>query len=262
MPDNAGKATEMLMLEEVVDLTQDGGIITRWWDTTNDPIADYKDPKVLAKLGADAHMILDSQAEGKEIRFVLKGGPGSGFSGKAGHAGIIGMRGGSTHVGLGGLASFERQHYADAVENAACFDKEGHMLYMASGRANGIDLPWEVANKMTGGTFSHNHPKNLPFSIEDVAFADRMELKEMRVTANDNGRQVVYTMKPKPGGNWPAPEVFKINLRGVVEELRYHGLEMVNNGMSTDVKTQRAYWMKFWQSFSPRMGLVFEEKTL
>ena len=255
-------ALEIMALKELVDLTQEGGLVTQWWDTTNDPYSNYKDPNILAKLGGDAHLIVDSEQVGKEIRFILKGGKGSGFTSEAGHAGIIGMRGGSTQAGLGGLNSFEKEHFGDSVEWAACFDKDGHLLYTASGRAGGLEIPWETAAKMGGGTFSHTHNQYMPFSIEDVTFADHMALRELRATAkDDNGRQVVYAMKPKSGNNWPNEESFKINLNGVRDELKHYGLD-TSQGEGSNVKARRDYWNKFWQSFSSRMGLEYTETTL
>ncbi len=62
---------------------------------------------------------------------------------------------------------------------------------------------------MRGGVASHNHPDddganaNKGFSIADIGYAAKMELKETRVLAHDGH---FMSMRPGESGKWPAVE--------------------------------------------------------
>jgi hypothetical protein len=99
------------------------------------------------------------------------------------------------------IDAFETRVRFDNSESAAFIDaKTGAVLHEQRGEANTVvfsnDTIWKVSQK--NAVLTHNHPSGYAFSIDDVAFASRINAAELRVVAGE----VLYRLKPD-NSRWP-----------------------------------------------------------
>ena len=98
----------------------------------------------------------------------------------------MGGRGGSSGLSNAGrINSFERQNYKSSTEQGLLVLADGSVKRYG-GSEHHVTGSKEEIDRMSGGTFTHNHPMNVTFSDTDIGNGIvRGNLKELRaVTSN------------------------------------------------------------------------------
>lgn len=89
------------------------------------------------------------------------------------------------------IRALEEKIKKQDFESAALFDKEGNQLFFKDGQSNFVKFTDEEGAQMKDGILTHNHPRNSPFSIEDVETFLDAELYEIRAVTTDRGVSVL-----------------------------------------------------------------------
>lgn len=174
---------------------------------------------------------------------IVKGGEGSGHFHHAGRPGEVGGSAPSKRVVLSkptGSMIMEAE-LPDFIDNYAAMDYE--VAYMVS--PNGeewflegdessvdIDLNLDEIAELRGGEMVHNHPSGSPFSVPDVAFAAKINLKAIHVVGVNPNREsddspiefIKYTIErngDKWGFEWDRIDLITMN---TIMDLRLEGV--------------------------------------
>lgn len=174
------------------------------------------------------------------------GGGGAGRGGGAGSASPLERR-------------YEAESRASGVEVGAIILEDGTVLE-ATGDAAGIRWDSVGAERARGGIVTHTHVDGLPFSENDIVFASRMNLKEIRaVVLLPRGRRAVYSMKAPNGwrdaGGVSGFREFAGQLRGRVADT------YMSRGKAAAQKERRSEMERFWSAHAKSAGYVFTKSS-
>lgn len=99
------------------------------------------------------------------------------------------------------MVIFEENIRRDAVETGAFFAVDGRLLLQHIGDAHQVGFTQQEMLQMRHAYFTHNHPGDLTFSVEDIILASEINLVEVRAVT-PLCRHIM-----EPVGVWPAPDV-------------------------------------------------------
>lgn len=148
----------------------------------------------------------------------------------------------------------ENRIRGDALETGAFIGDDGSILLQRQGQPDRVGFPESEFGKLRGTTFTHNHPGNSPFSIEDVELASYIGLHELRAV----GPTLRYTMVAEKG--WPSGEVVDKLSDQVEQEAIKRVYDLVNRGELEREHTQSEAEHQFWSILSGRVGLKYSRE--
>jgi SPP1 gp7 family putative phage head morphogenesis protein len=76
------------------------------------------------------------------------------------------------------------------------FDSEGRLVFRKKGDAASVALSPEEALLVQGGALVHNHPNGTSFSVDDLIFAHKNGLSEIKVVTRYRGKPVDFISQP------------------------------------------------------------------
>ena len=94
------------------------------------------------------------------------------------------------------LVAFENKIRLASVEHGAAFDATGALILHRVGEPDQVAFSVAEHVLMRGACFTHNHPKNLSFSVQDVKIAIQNEFLALRAV----GPQFRHIMEMPVGG--------------------------------------------------------------
>ena len=155
------------------------------------------------------------------------------------------------------MGEFESEHFTDNVtEWGMCADKQGTIIFESNGTDFAVDLADDVVKRMRGGAFTHTHPGDLSFSLDDVRSAFAMRLKELRVVAaNKDGKMVRYTLK----GKWPKNKLTFATL--AAEAYKAVG-GWDRQFKKAPFEKRQAYWSGLWKEYARLSGMTYTEEVV
>ena len=119
----------------------------------------------------------------------------------------------------------------------------------------------QEARTFRGKVFTHNHPSTGSFSPQDIAFASRWQLAEMRVAS----RIYDYTMRAPPGQNW-SRRLWDTSIRPAVARedraVRLAQSRRVRRGDLTSTEAGRRHWHLVWRRVARRTGLRYSRRAV
>ena len=164
------------------------------------------------------------------------GGEGSGNFGHEGRLGLVGGSGKGEGFREVSMASAEKKIATESTEHVLLYDRNGKLIAYNDTQAQfGNEAVFSRVQEKgaVGGVVTHNHPHNQSFSPEDIAYAGKLRLSEIRAVTP---KGVTYSMKPMKGNRWPNPG--KIELAGA-------HLERIWD------------WGRFWEDSSEYLELTY-----
>lgn len=137
-------------------------------------------------------------------------------------------------------------------EEANAFDDNGNVVLSKGGNSNSVGFrPYECA-KVANTTFTHNHPGGSIFSVEDVVFTVKNNLKEMRATQPDGG---VYSLKRVGKVNITFMDKYKENYHMSVGAAKYkmdqYVPKLMAQGKVSSADANRMFSQKINDEFIP-----------
>lgn len=98
------------------------------------------------------------------------------------------------------IRSWEDTIRQQDYETAGAFNEEGTLLFTKDGGDDIVKFTKEEGESFEGLRFTHNHPKGSGFSPQDVKFACKAKMKELRVVSKVDG--VRYALSMRDGSNF------------------------------------------------------------
>lgn len=82
------------------------------------------------------------------------------------------------------------------IEHSITVDDEGRLLVHKEGKANQIRFTQQELRKMNGAKLSvHNHPKGGAFSLGDIVFLCKNNIKEIKISNLEFNKKIDYSLK-------------------------------------------------------------------
>ena len=132
-------------------------------------------------------------------------------------------------------------------ETAGAFDEKGDLIFVKDGEKDVVKFTKEEGESFEGLRFTHNHPKGSGFSPQDVKFACKAKMKELRVVSKVDGARYSFSMKD--GSNfthelweekiWPAHNYYDT-------EVRVEFRTKINDGTMTIEQANSEHYLKLW----------------
>lgn len=97
-------------------------------------------------------------------------------------------------------------------EIGAFYDKNGKVLFRKVGTKHKVNFYKDEIGDLdfSKSILTHNHPNSASFSIDDIVFASKIGIKEIRAIAPESKLgSVVFRLKPKKGESWPSVDLLK-----------------------------------------------------
>lgn len=95
------------------------------------------------------------------------------------------------------IRHIERQIAEAAIEIAVAFDAAGGIIAVMYGQPSTVQFDWKQERRiMPDSIITHNHPYKTYFSADDVSYASRLNVSEVRAVA---GNQVHRMARPPDG---------------------------------------------------------------
>jgi hypothetical protein len=127
-----------------------------------------------------------------------------------------------------------------------------------------VDFTKEQLAQVRGNVVTHNHPGGLPFSPEDVAFASRFGVAEMRAVTTT----ARYSMRPPRGGWTLAFYRTKVQpaLRAAREDVRREELLAVWKGLAGYTtpggrRGDERHWDMVWERVAAATGMIYRKES-
>lgn len=79
-------------------------------------------------------------------------------------------------------------------ETAGAFNEKGDLIFAKDGLEDVVNFTKEEGESFEGLRFTHNHPKGSGFSPQDVRFACKAKMKELRVVSKVDGARYSFSM--------------------------------------------------------------------
>jgi len=145
------------------------------------------------------------------------------------------------------IFDYENMIRDQIFESCGAFDINGNFILHKNGEKDRINFTLEEMTKLKGVIFTHNHPSGGSFSKEDVKFACRVKIKELRViTSRLKGK--IYILRMKDRSNM-SPEIWnKIESSFNENNIKLRN-EFINKIQSGDITINEAnakYYDKLW----------------
>lgn len=151
------------------------------------------------------------------------------------------------------------------MERVIVLDEDGHTVLEKVGEKDRVEITPGEAKDIRGGTFIHNHPDDVSFSVSDLTCAQQLNLKEVVAV----GKTWTYRMG-RDGEAWPANFQSRIG-----EEMRAAGSKLAVSAMPHGVVLMKGVdvaWTTAWDAMmheaatviaaDPKSGLHYSrEKT-
>ena len=137
-------------------------------------------------------------------------------------------------------------------EECVAFDtKTGKEAFRKSGGKSNIDFTQAEAEKTRGSVFTHNHPSGQSFSVQDIVFADRWRVKEIRAV----GLRYEYKMTMK----LPAYEPYIIERYTYFDKVvRADFQAAIDAGKMTYRQAEKNHYHEVWKRFAKENSDYFK----
>lgn len=195
--------------------------------------------------------------------FAALGGPGSG---NFGHAGRPGEVGGSTPraekrttISAAAMRTMPLPADISAAEDRIRRETHEHAFIARDGQVvdyygnDAIDhVRLDPSADYANVVFTHNHPGQYAFSIDDIHTAAFHNMQEIRAVTMDGA----YSMK-RVGDTWPSPDVLH---QLAVEEnsnVREYFERRIKAGQLTIAKAEQQHWTAVWLRVETRVKQEF-----
>jgi hypothetical protein len=139
----------------------------------------------------------------------------------------------------------------DHMETGAFIDKAGTVVIQRQGEADSVGFPIIEFPRLHGTTFTHNHPGNGTFSMQDVSLASQIGLAELRAV----GPTLRYTMSADKG--WPGGDMITSLVGQTEKEAVKRVSGMINRGEIEREFAQTELEHQFWTILSAKAGLKY-----
>ena len=132
-------------------------------------------------------------------------------------------------------------------ETAAVFDDKGDVVFTKDGESDAVNFTKEEGESFEGLRFTHNHPKGFGFSPQDIKFACKAKMKEIRVVSKIDG--VRYSLSMKDGSNFTHKlweEKIYLDYDYYDSEIRREFYSKMNDGEMTIAEANAQHFPKLW----------------
>jgi len=167
-------------------------------------------------------------------------------------------RGGTTfrqrfHVGKKDSDVIKKiREYEDTIrdqpwETAGAFDEKGDLIFTKDGLEDVVTFTKEEGESFEGLQFTHNHPKGSGFSPQDVRFACKAKMKELRVVSKVDGTRYSFSMED--GSNF-THELWETKIHPAYiyynSEIHVEFGNKINSGEMTVADANAQHFPKLW----------------
>lgn len=145
------------------------------------------------------------------------------------------------------------------VEHCFCYDKEGKTIFSKTGTKSAISFTEEEVNNIIkdGATyFTHNHPGDTSFSLDDIRMACKFKLEQMRA----RGPQHLHILNA-PEGGWDMDYFQKTisPIYATTNDKVYK--ETLNKLAYKEITLDEAnytHFHKVWTAVAEELGLIYK----
>lgn len=148
------------------------------------------------------------------------------------------------------------------AESCVVFDADGTPLFAKSGSSRAITFTGVELRQMQGGYFIHNHPSGSGLSIDDVVFATRNNMAEIRAVGRSRlGEQrVTYRLARRGDEWWDQMGTTNAYLQKTYQIHHQNTMSVFNTlidaGDMTPVEAQMEHYHVVWDQVAREMNLL------
>ena len=143
-------------------------------------------------------------------------------------------------------------------ETGACVTKDGQPILRKDGGKNSVEFTDAEVASLRGGVFTHNHPGGGSFSLDDVAFAGRAGLSEIRAVGPGGQR---YRIQSERGETWPGLARVASAVGSADRSVRADWTPRIKDGSLSVAEANRNHWHEVWSRAAPGAGLVYVKES-
>lgn len=141
------------------------------------------------------------------------------------------------------------------METGIAIDADGSVLLSRKGRADQVGFTESEFRVMRGTLFTHNHPGNGTFSIEDGARAHEANFVELRAV----GPNLRYIMQAPNG--WPTEAQLNQSKKSLTPLLQKKVDAMINVGELEKKFAQQEMEHQFWVEVAKKYGMLYTREA-
>lgn len=153
----------------------------------------------------------------------------------------------------------------DPNERSYAFDGEGNQVFYRVGVGSSVTFSEDEMTGFKDMHMTHSHPrgqeledgnpmkKGNSFSPEDIAFAAKADLAEMRAVSGG----YVHVMR-RPSGGWPDPESIFYRSEFRSDSVRTRFSTAIFAGQMKVWEANAAHWHTVWEEICPEEGMEYE----
>lgn len=165
-----------------------------------------------------------------------------------------GESGTSTPVKLE-LVAFGNKIRLESVEHGAAFDASGALILHRVGEPDQVAFSVAEHDLMRGAYFTHNHPKNLSFPVQDVKIAIQNEFLALRAV----GPQFRHIME-MPVGGWPSvARLFQVMCESFERATHVVDEKVWIEGLAPQLR-ETEYLHQVWTLTATRLGILYRRE--
>lgn len=139
-------------------------------------------------------------------------------------------------------------------EQASVRSHSGELLLRKEGGASEIAFSLAEMTPLKDAVFSHNHPKGKSFSKEDILFAAKCNLAEIRAVGTDQwGNRWLYRFE-RPDNGWPELETVRKAAFDNESDIRAIFFDRIETGAMTREEADASHHHALWTSASRTIG--------
>jgi hypothetical protein len=132
-------------------------------------------------------------------------------------------------------------------ETGTAFNDKGDLVFTKDGLEDVVNFTKEEGESFEGLRFTHNHPKGSGFSPQDLKFACKAKMKEMRVISKTDG--VRYVISMADGSNF-TDELWEEQLWSAYghydTEIHIEFRTKINSGEMTIAQANKEHFRELW----------------
>ena len=153
------------------------------------------------------------------------------------------------------LVAFENKIRLENVEHGAAFDASGVLILHKVGEPDQVAFSVAEHDLMRSACFTHNHPKNLSFSVQDVKIAIQNEFQALRAV----GPQFRHIME-MPVGGWPSvARLFQVMSVSFEKATHVVDEKVWIEGLAPQLR-EAEYLHQVWSLTATRLGILYRRE--
>jgi hypothetical protein len=156
------------------------------------------------------------------------------------------------------LEAFEKEHRNKSTESGLLISPDGEILAEPKGDDNKVR--WDAATRlydMPGAILTHNHPKDLPFSEEDIQMMNDKTLKEIRVVTPTRRHSMTWDDE-RYKGTAQYDEV----VPPIIAEEKEQYRKDYEAGRVTPAEGTRRFYENTWRRAASKMHMKYASERL